>query len=76
MCKNERLAENVVTPTTKAVDHDVPISAVEIVEQGLMSQADWDLVRRQSEKGIEQRSGQDVIVATRFRYHVYTMGGY
>lgn len=46
MCKNERLAENVVTPTTKAVDHDEPISATEIVERGLMSQADWDQVWR------------------------------
>ena len=36
---------NVVTPTTKAADHDVPISPLEIVEQGLMSQEDWDLVR-------------------------------
>ena len=48
MRKNERLAVNVVTPTTKAVDHDEPISAAEIVDRGLMSQADWDTVRRQS----------------------------
>eukprot|EP00983_Pelagomonas_calceolata_P093240 1157755-Pelagomonas_calceolata.AAC.5 len=27
-----------------ADDHDVPISPKEIVEQGLMSQADWDTV--------------------------------
>jgi phosphoribosylaminoimidazole-succinocarboxamide synthase len=40
-----RLAENVVTPTTKAADHDVPISSGEIVAQGLMSQGDWDTVR-------------------------------
>ena len=46
MRKNERLAANVVTPTTKAADHDEPISAAQIVEQGLMSQADWDTVRR------------------------------
>ncbi len=43
MKKNERLAENVLTPTTKAVDRDVPISAEEIVSQGLVSQADWDV---------------------------------
>lgn len=41
----DRLAANVVTPTTKAADHDVPISPAEIVEQGLMSQEDWDSVR-------------------------------
>mmetsp|Transcript_694 Transcript_694/g.2025 ORF Transcript_694/g.2025 Transcript_694/m.2025 type:complete len:385 (+) Transcript_694:310-1464(+) len=42
MVKNQRLAKNVVTPTTKAVDHDVPISAAEIVSAGLMTQAQWD----------------------------------
>ncbi len=44
MRKNERLAHNVITPTTKAEDHDAPISPKEIVEQGHMSQADWDAV--------------------------------
>ena len=34
-----------VTPTTKAADHDEPISAAEIVERGLMSAEDWDAVR-------------------------------
>ena len=45
MVKNQRLDANVVTPTTKAVDHDVPISGKDIVQQGLMSQEDWDAVR-------------------------------
>jgi hypothetical protein len=45
MRKNDRLAANVLTPTTKAADHDVPITAAEIVDGGLMSQADWDGVR-------------------------------
>jgi phosphoribosylaminoimidazole-succinocarboxamide synthase len=38
---------NVITPTTKAEDHDVPISPSEIVKQDLMSQDDWDTVREQ-----------------------------
>jgi phosphoribosylaminoimidazole-succinocarboxamide synthase len=42
MRKNQRLAANVITPTTKAVDHDVPISPAEIVAQGLMTQQEWD----------------------------------
>ncbi|CAL5229319.1 g12625 [Coccomyxa viridis] len=42
--KNDRLKENVVTPTTKAADHDVPISPEEIVAQGLVSQEDWNLI--------------------------------
>ena len=45
MAKNDRLAANVITPTTKAESHDVPISPAEIVEGGHMSQADWDKVR-------------------------------
>lgn len=44
MRKNDRLAANVITPTTKAEDHDVPISPREIVEQGLMTQEEWDTV--------------------------------
>ena len=44
MAKNDRLAANVITPTTKAESHDVPISPAEIVEGGHMSQADWDKV--------------------------------
>ncbi len=34
-----------MTPTTKAADHDVPISPEEIVAQGLVSQEDWNTVR-------------------------------
>ncbi|KAI8107849.1 hypothetical protein M9435_002876 [Picochlorum sp. BPE23] len=43
MKKNEQLSHNVLTPTTKAADHDVPISPDDIVKQGLMSQEDWDV---------------------------------
>ena len=46
MAKNDRLAANVLTPTTKAEDHDEPISAAEILERGLMSAADWEAVSR------------------------------
>ena len=45
MCKNDLLPKNVITPTTKSDEHDVPISPQEIVAQGLMSQKDWDMVR-------------------------------
>ena len=33
-----------LTPTTKAADHDVPISPKDIVAKNLMSQQDWDEV--------------------------------
>lgn len=44
LVKNQRLSSNVVTPTTKAADHDEPISPAEIVARGLMTQAQWDTV--------------------------------
>lgn len=33
MRKNDRLQSNIITPTTKSVDHDVPISPADIVAQ-------------------------------------------
>lgn len=44
MRKNDKLEQQVITPTTKAVAHDVPISAHDILEQGILSQQDWDQV--------------------------------
>jgi len=43
---NEKLAEAIITPTSKALDgaHDEPLSKAEIVEQGLLTQAQWDTV--------------------------------
>jgi len=43
---NERLAEPVITPTSKVADggHDEPLSKAEIIEQGLLTQAQWDTV--------------------------------
>lgn len=43
---NEKLAEPVITPTSKAADggHDEPLSRAEILEQGLLTQAQWDTV--------------------------------
>lgn len=40
--KNQRLAEPVLTPTTKETEHDRPISPAEIVSEGWMTQADWN----------------------------------
>ncbi|TPM27028.1 phosphoribosylaminoimidazolesuccinocarboxamide synthase [Mesorhizobium sp. B2-3-4] len=43
---NEKLAEAVITPTSKAADggHDEPLSRAEIIGQGLLTQAQWDTV--------------------------------
>lgn len=44
--ENERLPTPIITPTSKAAQggHDEPLSAAEIVERGLMTQAQWDKV--------------------------------
>ncbi|RJT40967.1 phosphoribosylaminoimidazolesuccinocarboxamide synthase [Mesorhizobium waimense] len=43
---NEKLAGPIITPTSKALDgaHDEPLSKAEIIEQGLLTQAQWDTV--------------------------------
>ncbi|XP_010544172.1 PREDICTED: phosphoribosylaminoimidazole-succinocarboxamide synthase, chloroplastic [Tarenaya hassleriana] len=48
LVKNQKLSANILTPTTKAEDHDVPISPNEIVEQGLMTQAEFDEASRKA----------------------------
>ncbi|KAK2366704.1 phosphoribosylaminoimidazole-succinocarboxamide synthase, chloroplastic [Trifolium repens] len=42
MVKNQKLAKNILTPTTKAADHDVPVTPDEIIEKGLMTRADYE----------------------------------
>ncbi|KAG5052591.1 hypothetical protein JHK85_005138 [Glycine max] len=41
MVKNQKLPKNILTPTTKAADHDVPITPDEIIDRGLMTRADY-----------------------------------
>lgn len=43
---NEKLAEPVITPTSKAANggHDEPLSRAEILDQGLLTEAQWDTV--------------------------------
>ncbi|KAL7245576.1 hypothetical protein ACSBR2_000831 [Camellia fascicularis] len=48
MVKNQRLPANILTPTTKAADHDVPVTPEEIVQRGLMTQADYDEASRKA----------------------------
>ena len=50
LVKNQKLPETILTPTTKAAqgEHDAPITAVEIVEQGLLTQDRWDELARLS----------------------------
>jgi phosphoribosylaminoimidazole-succinocarboxamide synthase len=42
MSKNEKLHENIVTPTTKEALHDRPITAQEIIAEGWLTAEQWD----------------------------------
>ena len=61
LVKNQKLDANMLTPTTKEVDHDRPISPEDIVKEGWMNQEDWDYC---SGKALELFSfGQDKAAA-------------
>lgn len=45
LVKNDKLEKNIVTPTTKSDVGDAPITPQEIVDKGLMTQAEWNEVR-------------------------------
>lgn len=40
--KNQKLPENILTPTTKELDHDRPITVEDIVKEGWLTQEQWD----------------------------------
>ena len=40
--KNQKLDENMITPTTKDENHDMPISPEAIVNDGWMTSEDWN----------------------------------
>ncbi|KAK3023266.1 hypothetical protein RJ639_044432 [Escallonia herrerae] len=42
LVKSQKLHANILTPTTKAADHDVPVTPDEIVKRGLMTKDDFD----------------------------------
>ena len=46
LIKNQKLASNLLTPTTKEEDHDRPIRPDEIVSEGWMSAGDWETCSR------------------------------
>ncbi|KAK9270860.1 hypothetical protein L1049_026446 [Liquidambar formosana] len=46
--KSQKLPANILTPTTKAADHDVPVTPDEIVKRGLMTRADYEEASRKA----------------------------
>ena len=73
--KNDKLPEVLITPTTKGAvgGHDHPITAEEIVAQGLLTQAQWDEAAKKSlalfERGreIADRNGL-ILVDTKYEF--------
>ena len=51
--KNQKLEENMLTPTTKEEDHDRPISPSDIVSENWMTQEDWDYCSKKALKLFE-----------------------
>ena len=50
LIKNQKLDQNMLTPTTKEEDHDRPISPADIVKEGWMTKEDWEYC---SQKALE-----------------------
>lgn len=50
LSKNQKLPETIITPTTKAAqgEHDAPITAAQIVEQGVLERDVWEELARLS----------------------------
>ncbi|XP_031251783.1 phosphoribosylaminoimidazole-succinocarboxamide synthase, chloroplastic-like [Pistacia vera] len=48
LVKNQKLPANILTPTTKAEDHDAPVTPAEIIRLGLMTEAEFDEASRKA----------------------------
>jgi phosphoribosylaminoimidazole-succinocarboxamide synthase len=75
MRENERFAEPIITPTTKAEQglHDEDISKEEILKQGLVSEADYALLEKYTlalfKRGTEIAAGRGLIlVDTKYEF--------
>ena len=73
LLKNQKLAQAVLTPTTKEKDHDRPISPREIIEEGWMTAADWDVASAAALKlfafGMEEAAKRGLIlVDTKYEF--------
>ena len=73
MVKNQKLAENLLTPTTKEEEHDRPISKADIVREGWMTEQDFNVCSKAAlsifAKGQELASERGLIlVDTKFEF--------
>ncbi|MBA2652199.1 MAG: phosphoribosylaminoimidazolesuccinocarboxamide synthase [Tatlockia sp.] len=77
--KNQKLAEPVLTPTTKEKIHDRPIAPAEIVSQGWMNEDDWleasALAIKLFKRGVELADKHGLIlVDTKYEFGKDTKG--
>jgi phosphoribosylaminoimidazole-succinocarboxamide synthase len=79
--KNDPLPATVITPTTKAAagSHDAPVTPKEVVERGLLGQAQWDEVAdlslRLFARGREMAAKRGLIlVDTKFEFGLDSFG--
>jgi len=72
--KNQKFDKPIITPTTKPeVGHDVPISAKEIIEQGIVSEEKWKQIEEYSyalyNRGVELAKERGLIfVDTKYEF--------
>ncbi|MEO8402802.1 MAG: phosphoribosylaminoimidazolesuccinocarboxamide synthase [Gammaproteobacteria bacterium] len=64
--KNQRLDKPLLTPTTKQEHHDRPISPAEIIQEGWMTEADWEIAAQSAmrlfEFGVETAKQNGLIL--------------
>jgi len=73
MKKNERLRENLVTPTTKEATHDRPITAEEIVREGWLKAEEWEFCKAQELFAFGQKVAMEhglILVDTKYEFGV------
>jgi phosphoribosylaminoimidazole-succinocarboxamide synthase len=72
--ENDQFPTPIITPTTKASEgHDMDISVSEILNQGLVTQADWDVLEKYTRalfaKGTEMAASRNLIlVDTKYEF--------
>ncbi|MDB5525188.1 MAG: phosphoribosylaminoimidazolesuccinocarboxamide synthase [Rhizobium sp.] len=78
---NEQLSTAIITPTTKAFDggHDAPLSSDDILEQGLLTEAQWNTVSAYAlalfKRGQEKSAERGLILAdTKYEFGTDSAG--
>jgi len=71
--KNQQLKEPIITPTTKAHDHDQAITTKEIIQQNIVSTNEWEFIQNKALElyhyGREQAAAQGLIlVDTKYEF--------